>query len=56
MSLVDRLREILERGGDWQRIPVKCLPGVTSSEDRALTLSLCEALSGSEDGNVFDRL
>jgi hypothetical protein len=28
MSLEDRLREILERGGDWQRIPVKGLPGV----------------------------
>jgi hypothetical protein len=28
MSLEDRLREILERGGDWQRVPVKGLPGV----------------------------
>jgi hypothetical protein len=56
MSLVDRLREILERGGDWQKIPVKCLPGVTSSEDRALTLSLCGALRGSEDVSIFDRL
>jgi hypothetical protein len=28
MSLEDRLREILERGGDWQRIPVKGMPGV----------------------------
>jgi hypothetical protein len=28
MSLEDRLREVLERGGDWQRVPVKGLPGV----------------------------
>jgi hypothetical protein len=48
----DKLREILERGGDWQRIPVKGLSGVTSSEGRALTFSLCGALSGSEDGSI----
>jgi hypothetical protein len=28
MSLEDRLREVLERGGDWRRVPVKGLPGV----------------------------
>jgi hypothetical protein len=48
----DKLREILERGGDWQRIPMKGLSGVTSSEGCALTSSLCGALSGSEDGSI----
>jgi hypothetical protein len=28
MSLEDRLREILERGGDCQKVSVKGLPGV----------------------------